>query len=53
MPPGPLPEGDPPAAALKRLLAPGPLDDEERREAAEALHALGTGLPRRPRAAVS
>lgn len=30
------------AAALERLLAPGPLDTEERREAAETLHALGT-----------
>jgi DNA-binding winged helix-turn-helix (wHTH) protein len=29
-------------ALLERLLAPGPLDDEDRREAAEALHALGT-----------
>jgi DNA-binding winged helix-turn-helix (wHTH) protein len=33
---------DPLAAALERLQAPGPLDGEERREAAEALHALGT-----------
>lgn len=38
---------------LERLLAPGPLDEEERRAAAEALHALGTGealrrLGRRP-----
>lgn len=33
---------DPFAAALERLLEPGPLDGEERREAAEALHALGT-----------
>ncbi|HVO12063.1 MAG TPA: winged helix-turn-helix domain-containing protein [Vicinamibacteria bacterium] len=29
-------------AAIARLLAPGPLDDEERRDAAEHLHALGT-----------
>ncbi len=29
-------------AALRRLLAPGPLDADERREAAEHLHALGT-----------
>jgi DNA-binding winged helix-turn-helix (wHTH) protein len=34
--------GDAFAPALERLLAPGPLDSEERREAAEALHALGT-----------
>jgi hypothetical protein len=33
---------DPFADALGRLRAPGPLDDEERREAAETLHALGT-----------
>ena len=33
---------DPFAAALERLLEPGPLDSEERREAAEALHGLGT-----------
>jgi DNA-binding winged helix-turn-helix (wHTH) protein len=41
---------------LDRLTAPGPLDSEERREAAEALHALGTGealsrLDGRPRRA--
>ncbi len=46
-------EADPLAVALERLLAPGPLDGEERREAAESLHALGTeealaGLDRRP-----
>lgn len=40
-------------AALDRLLASGPLGDEERREAAETLHALGTAealrrLDRRP-----
>src|SRR5687768_13422055 len=34
---------DPFAAPLARLLAEGPLDTEERREAAELLHALGTG----------
>jgi DNA-binding winged helix-turn-helix (wHTH) protein len=33
---------DPRADALARLLAPGPLDGEERREAAELLHTLGT-----------
>jgi DNA-binding winged helix-turn-helix (wHTH) protein len=31
------------AAPLERLLAPGQLDSEERREAAELLHVLGTG----------
>lgn len=40
--PPPAAEADPMAAALDRLLAPGPLDTEGRREAAEALHALGT-----------
>ena len=40
--PAPMAEGDPLGAALDRLLAPGPLDTEERREAAEALHAIGT-----------
>ena len=40
--PAPMAEGDPLGAALERLLAPGPLDTEERREAAEALHAIGT-----------
>jgi DNA-binding winged helix-turn-helix (wHTH) protein len=50
---GPLPAPPPPAApppdqddavgaAVERLLAPGPVGGEERREAAEALHALGT-----------
>ena len=39
--------------ALARLLEPGPLDDDERHEAAETLHALGTAealrrLDRRP-----
>jgi hypothetical protein len=38
----PRAEGDAFAGALERLTVPGPLDDEERREAAEALHALGT-----------
>jgi DNA-binding winged helix-turn-helix (wHTH) protein len=38
----PMAEDEAFAAALGRLLAPGPLDTEERREAAEALHALGT-----------
>ncbi|HEY7509652.1 MAG TPA: transcriptional regulator [Vicinamibacteria bacterium] len=47
---------DPFAAPLGRLLAPGALDGEERREAAELLHVLGTGealarLDRRPRQA--
>jgi DNA-binding winged helix-turn-helix (wHTH) protein len=36
------PEGDPFDAPLERLLAQGPLDGEERREAAESLHVLGT-----------
>jgi DNA-binding winged helix-turn-helix (wHTH) protein len=40
--PMPMPEDEAFAAALGRLLAPGPLDTEERRDAAEALHALGT-----------
>jgi DNA-binding winged helix-turn-helix (wHTH) protein len=35
-------EGDALTAALERLTAPGPLDGEDRREAAETLHALGT-----------
>jgi DNA-binding winged helix-turn-helix (wHTH) protein len=40
-------------SALARLLAPGPLDDDERREAAETVHTLGTDealrrLDRRP-----
>jgi DNA-binding winged helix-turn-helix (wHTH) protein len=35
-------DGDAFNAALERLTAPGPLDGEERREAAETLHALGT-----------
>jgi len=44
---------DPFETALERLVAPGPLDDEERREAAESLHLLGTRdalvrLDRRP-----
>ena len=34
---------DPFAEPLARLLAPGPLDSDERREAAESLHTLGTG----------
>jgi DNA-binding winged helix-turn-helix (wHTH) protein len=34
---------DPFADPLRRLLAPGPLDSEERREAAELLHTLGSG----------
>ena len=38
----PAAEPDPFAAPLGRLLATGPLDTEERREAAELLHALGT-----------
>jgi DNA-binding winged helix-turn-helix (wHTH) protein len=56
LPEGPLPSADRASAAsipassggdafapqLERLLAPGPLDSEERRAAAEALHALGT-----------
>lgn len=46
-------ETDPFAAPLGRLLATGPLDGEERREAAELLHVLGTRealarLDRRP-----
>jgi DNA-binding winged helix-turn-helix (wHTH) protein len=40
--PPPAAETEPFVAALERLLGPGPLDTEERREAAEALHALGT-----------
>jgi hypothetical protein len=48
-----LPEADPFDAALERVLAKGPLDTEERREAAESLHTLGTRealgrLDRRP-----
>ena len=44
---------DPFETTLERLVAPGPLDDEERREAAESLHTLGTRealirLDRRP-----
>jgi DNA-binding winged helix-turn-helix (wHTH) protein len=35
-------EADPFLAPMDRLLAPGPLDTEERREAAELLHSLGT-----------
>jgi DNA-binding winged helix-turn-helix (wHTH) protein len=35
-------EADAFASALDTLTAPGPLEDEERREAAETLHALGT-----------
>jgi DNA-binding winged helix-turn-helix (wHTH) protein len=46
--PGPPPEPDPYEAALSRLLVTEPVaageeGDAERREAAEALHALGTG----------
>lgn len=41
-PAAPGPQDDGFTAALERLLAPGPLDTEERREAAETLHALGT-----------
>ncbi len=36
-------EADPWSALIARLLAAGPLDTEDRREAAEALHGLGTG----------
>ena len=36
------PEADPFEAALATLLAPGPIDSEERRDAAERLHLLGT-----------
>ena len=39
-PPGP--SADPFTTALERLLAKGPLDTEERRDAAELLHVLGT-----------
>jgi DNA-binding winged helix-turn-helix (wHTH) protein len=39
--PDPAPE-DPFRAPMERLLAPGPFDSEERREAAEQLHVLGT-----------
>jgi DNA-binding winged helix-turn-helix (wHTH) protein len=35
-------EGDAFEAALESLLSPGPLDGDDRRDAAEALHALGT-----------
>jgi DNA-binding winged helix-turn-helix (wHTH) protein len=38
----PLAEADPFGLPLDRLLAPGPIDGEERREAAESLHMLGT-----------
>ena len=38
----PMAEDEAFEGALGRLLAPGPLDTEERREAAEALHAFGT-----------
>lgn len=41
-PVAPVTGEDPFAAPLGRLLAAGPLDSEERREAAELLHALGT-----------
>src|SRR6185295_17890625 len=49
----PVPETLPFDALLERLLAPGPLDTEDRREAAESLHVLGTReavvrLDRRP-----
>jgi DNA-binding winged helix-turn-helix (wHTH) protein len=37
-----VPEVDPFEAPVERLLSEGPLDGEERREAAESLHALGT-----------
>jgi DNA-binding winged helix-turn-helix (wHTH) protein len=37
-----LPEADPFDVLLERVLAPGPIDSEERREAAESLHVLGT-----------
>lgn len=40
--PAATPGATPFAEALARLLAPGPLDSEERRDAAETLHALGT-----------
>jgi DNA-binding winged helix-turn-helix (wHTH) protein len=40
--PSPAAESDAFAAALDVLTAPGPLADEERREAAETLHTLGT-----------
>jgi DNA-binding winged helix-turn-helix (wHTH) protein len=40
--PPPPPTADALSSALEVLTAPGPLDDEERREAAETLHALGT-----------
>jgi DNA-binding winged helix-turn-helix (wHTH) protein len=41
--PAPAPaETDPFVAPVERLMAPGPLDTEERRDAAELLHALGT-----------
>lgn len=39
---GPLPGGSAIDRALATLLAPGPLDSDERREAAEELHATGT-----------
>ena len=52
-PPAPPAAADPFAAPLERVLAPGPLDAEDRREAAEQLHSLGTAdalarLDRRP-----
>jgi hypothetical protein len=48
-----VPEVDPFDVLLERVLAQGPLDTEERREAAESLHVLGTReavvrLDRRP-----
>jgi DNA-binding winged helix-turn-helix (wHTH) protein len=36
------PDADPFDVLLERVVAKGPLDDEDRREAAESLHALGT-----------
>jgi len=41
-----MPEGNEVAveALLERLLAPGPIDTDDRREIAERLHALGTGV---------
>src|SRR5687768_5744360 len=41
-PPVSAPVADPFEAPLARILATGPLDSEERREAAETLHTLGT-----------
>lgn len=54
----PVPPADSLAPLLARLVSPGPLDDEERRDAAEAIHALDTAeavrrlgaAPGRPRA---